>query len=267
MPRIPTADTPYGMIPDLRTILDGWDYEPGKISVRRIIGRDGQEKIQTRIDLGVLQIAMDGRPDGCRPQDHESYLDPVEQRLAKHIELYGDDEDFLLTPEDMQELRRETYLYYQRYLSCFVLEDFERVIRDTARNLRVVDLCEQYGATREDRLSLTPQRPYVLMMHTRARAGMALGAHQPEEALAAVDAGIRQLCALPRHGLLEPEAEARPELHTLQEFRQEIIHRMPPQAPARLESELQTALACEDFERAAQLRDALRPPADRPQGA
>ena len=43
------------MIHDLRTILEGWEYEPGKISVRKIIGRDGREKIQTCVDLGVLQ--------------------------------------------------------------------------------------------------------------------------------------------------------------------------------------------------------------------
>ena len=33
------------MSTDLRTILDGWEYEPGKISVRKVLGADGDEKI------------------------------------------------------------------------------------------------------------------------------------------------------------------------------------------------------------------------------
>ncbi|MCC6359381.1 MAG: hypothetical protein IT450_11615, partial [Phycisphaerales bacterium] len=48
------------MILDLRNILEGWEYEPGKISVRKIIGQDGREKIQTRVDLGVLQFEVSG---------------------------------------------------------------------------------------------------------------------------------------------------------------------------------------------------------------
>ena len=121
----PTVDTHIDMIRDLRTILEGWDYQPGKISVRKIIGRDGREKIQTRIDLGVLQLECQGRPDGHRPQGWDSMLECQEQRLREHTDVYGDDEDFILSPEDCRELRHEAYLYYQRYLSLFVLEEFE----------------------------------------------------------------------------------------------------------------------------------------------
>lgn len=252
-----SADTVFAMVPDLRCILDGWEYEPGKISVRKIIGYKGREKLQTRIDMGILQIELDGRPDGQRPEDHESYLNYLEHRLAKHATLYGDDDDFVLTSENCQELRHEAYLYYQRYLSLFVLEDYDRVVRDTGRNLRVIGLCEQYAASREDRLALSAQRPYVLMMNTRARAYDALQSGNADAALAAVDAGFNSLRAAVQLDEDADDEGGANEFRILAKLREEILDKMPADAPARLEWELATALEQENYEKAAELRDAL----------
>src|SRR4051812_10799411 len=52
---------------DISHILDKWEYHPGQVVVRKFIGRDGQEKIQLRVDLGLLQMNAEGRPDGKRP--------------------------------------------------------------------------------------------------------------------------------------------------------------------------------------------------------
>jgi hypothetical protein len=256
------------MIRDLRTILDGWDYEQGKISVRKIIGRDGREKVQTRIDLGVLQIELDGRPDGRQPHGCESLLDHFEQRLLQHLTLYGDDDEFVLTAEDCQELRHEAYLYYQRYLSLFVLEDYERVIRDTARNLRVIDLCTQFYAGPEEHSALEAQRPYVMMMNARARACLALQEEDHEGALAAVDAGVAALRDL---ALDDDTHDPSTEIRVLLDLRQEVLNKMPSEAPSKLQHELAAAVANEDYERAAELRDRLaalnpgsNPPAGRP---
>jgi len=243
------------MIRDLRTILEGWEYEPGKISVRKIIGRDGREKIQTRIDLGVLQLECTGRPDGRRPHGHESLLQYHEQRLREHLELHGDDEDFILSPEDCRDLRHEAYLYYQRYLALFVLEEFGGVERDTARNLRVIDLCERYAAAEVDRTLLRPQRAYVMMMSTRARAQLALQEGRPADALEVIDDGIVSLQAL--GGSDEGEQTPENELSALRGLHQEVVARMPDDAPVRLATELARAVASEDYELAAELRDRL----------
>ena len=245
------------MIRDLRVILDDWEYEPGKISVRKIIGRDGQEKVQTRIDMGVLQIELDGRPDRQRPYGHESFLDYLEHQASEHIELYGDDQDYVLTPEDCSELRHETYLYYQRYLSLFVLEDFERVIRDTMRNLRLIDFCEKFAAAQEDRHALSSQRAYVLMMNARATACAALRQDRYQEALWAVDAGLAKLRTLQNADLEEDEEPNSTELRVLTNLRQDILQGMPADTPAKLQAELEAALEQEDYERAARLRDHL----------
>jgi hypothetical protein len=250
-----SADTLSGMIRDLRTILDGWNFEPGKISVRKIIGRDGREKIQTRIDLGLLQLECEGRPDGLQPMGFESLLHYHEQRLREHEEVCGDDEDFVLSPEDCRDLRHEAYLYYQRYLSLFVLEEFDAVERDTLRNLRLIEFCERYGATQADRAALLRQRAYVMMMHTRARAYQALDAGRHDRALTLIDEGLAAIAGLP--GSDDVDNPNIGEIRTLQTMRQEVLERMPADAPAKLKSELEVALAMEDYERAAELRDRL----------
>ncbi len=243
------------MLCDLRTILDGWDYEPGKISVRKIIGREGCEKIQTRIDMGVLQIELEGRPDGQRCRGYDSLLEFFEAQVQQHIELYGNDEEFALSAEDCLELRHEAYLYYQRYLSLFVLEDYERVARDTARNLRVIRFCARYGGADDDRAALESQHAYVLMMNIRARACGALQECRHEDALAEVAAGMQELHALEADADDPPDISG--ELRVLSELRADILKQMPDDAPPRLRWELEAALAREDYEAAARIRDRL----------
>ncbi len=57
------------MSKDIAVILNGWDYNPDEVTVRRILGLDGRVKIQMRLDLGILQMEVDGRPDGQHPHD------------------------------------------------------------------------------------------------------------------------------------------------------------------------------------------------------
>ncbi len=45
------------------------------VKVRICQGADGREVLQMRLDMGVLQLEMDGRPDGSQPHGYESYLD------------------------------------------------------------------------------------------------------------------------------------------------------------------------------------------------
>jgi hypothetical protein len=52
---------------DISPLLEQWDYQPGQLVVRKFLGRDGVEKIQLRVDLGLLQMNAQGRPDGKHP--------------------------------------------------------------------------------------------------------------------------------------------------------------------------------------------------------
>src|SRR5207249_1795645 len=68
---------------DLNTILRDWPHENGNIKVRKIAGLDGREKLQLRVDLGVLQMEVAGRPDGRRPHNCESLLEYHQKRATR----------------------------------------------------------------------------------------------------------------------------------------------------------------------------------------
>src|SRR3954449_4968329 len=157
---------------DITPVLKGWDYESGTINVRKIYGLDGQPKLQMRLDLGLLQMEMNGRPDGVRPHGYESLLEYFENKLSDHTRRNGTELGFQIASSDCQSLREEAVMYYHRYLSLFVLEEFPAVVRDTARNLRVLDMCERYAVDEQDRLVLEQYRPYITMMNTRAGASI-----------------------------------------------------------------------------------------------
>ncbi len=63
------------MSDDIRAILKNWDFDPDRFTVRLIHGDDGSDKIQMRIDLGLRQMELTGRPDGEEPFGFESLLD------------------------------------------------------------------------------------------------------------------------------------------------------------------------------------------------
>src|SRR2546428_12390056 len=130
-------DVPSAMSLDLNSILNDWPHENGNIKVRKIAGLDGREKLQLRVDLGVLQMEMTGRPDGQRPHNCESLLAYPQTRAVRADEHA---EDYELSPGQCTELQQEGIQYYHRYLSLFQLNDFARVVRGTQRNLDIFDL-------------------------------------------------------------------------------------------------------------------------------
>ena len=92
---------------DISNLLENWDYQPGQIIVRKFTGRDGQPKIQLRVDLGLLQMNVHGRPDGKKPMGHTSLFEYHETRLKKYMEEHGSDDHFVLKAEDCAKLQLE----------------------------------------------------------------------------------------------------------------------------------------------------------------
>src|SRR5438309_8578912 len=171
---------------DLNTLLNDWPHEAGAIKVRKIVGLDGREKLQLRIDLGMLQMEMTGRPDGNRPHNCESLFQYHERRAAR---AEGRGEGYELTPEQCAELQQEGIQYYHRYLSLFQINDFAGVVRDTQRNLDLFSFVTEH--TDREELSWTMQqfRPYVLMMNTRAKASILLAQGKFAEAMVQIQSG------------------------------------------------------------------------------
>lgn len=242
---------------DLAPLLAGWEYEPGTINVRRIRGADGSEKLQMRLDLGLLQMELKGRPDGIRPKGFESWLIYYQRQLERHAKKNGTELGFQLNGEECQLLREEAEMYYRRYLSLFVLGEFKGVVRDTARNIRVLNFCGKFAAEEGDRLVLEQFRPYITMMNTRAAASAAFKAKQYDEALATLKRGLKRIRRFfKRFG--QPEAYRRSgEVKVLKRFARQIRKKMPVDPMQKLETDLQKAVEAEKYEQAAVLRDEI----------
>src|ERR671927_1583367 len=171
---------------DLNTILKDWPHETGSIKVRKVAGLDGREKLQLRIDLGVLQMELNGRPDGTRPYNCESLL-AYHQLRAAHALAQG--KTYELNAEQCAELQQEGIQYYHRYLSLFQINDFAGVVRDTQRNLDLFDFVVEHTDREELSWTLQQFRPYVLMMNTRAKASIFLSQGKFSEAMSEIERG------------------------------------------------------------------------------
>lgn len=243
---------------DLTPLLDDWPYEPGKVNVRLIMGDDGEPRIQLRLDLGIIQMHVAGRPDGLRPHGCDSLLEYHEQRLDEHLDAHGDDTGFKLTEEECRDLREEAVQYYHRYVCLMVLEDYDGVVRDTTRNLRVLDLCSQYAEAESDRRALEQFRAYITMIRARALASQAIKDNEPKMALHAIDEGLE---ALRRHfadsGHVEMYEQSN-EVQVLRGMRDALTPKLPVSQQAELRRRLAQALRQENYELAAILRDELK---------
>src|SRR5690606_9716833 len=211
-----------------------------------------------RVDLGVLQMQAEGRPDGKRPMGHESWLQFYQARIGEHIAEHGDDRGLELKPEDCQRLQQEAIQYYHRYICLFQLGEHEGVLRDTERNLEVFSMIERYADAPEVAASLTVFKPQVLLMRTRAQGALALEADDPRGAVRAIEAGVAAIRELFRDQEHPDLAETASEVRMLESWLQELRPHLPLSHRERLESELNQAIAREDYERAAELRDAIR---------
>ena len=78
-----TREKTHRLSKDITPILSGWDYDPDELQVRIVAGDDGRDKIQMRIDLGLIQMELAGRPDGAAPDGLESLLDDLEAQAAR----------------------------------------------------------------------------------------------------------------------------------------------------------------------------------------
>lgn len=256
---------------DLTPLLKDWPYQQGQITARIIPGLDGTPKIQVRLDLGLLQMNFEGRPDGQRPMGHESLLEYHEARLDQAMGRDGHEEverpegepphrpeRFSLSPDDCRQLREEAVQYYHRYVALLVLEDYEGVVRDTSRNLRLLDFCAAHAETEADRTVLEQFRTYITMMRARAMASQAMRDDLPKVAARVLDDAIDSLQKyFAERG--QPQAFSQSaEVAMLFEMRDALIPKLPVSQLSELQERLKRALTQENYELAAILRDEIR---------
>jgi hypothetical protein len=244
---------------DISPLLDDWSYEPGQVVVRRFKAKDGTQKIQLRVDLGLLQMNADGRPDGKRPFGHTSLLEHHQARLYQHLAAHaGSVDGFKLTAEDCAKLQLEALQYHHRYICLLELGDYAGVVRDADRNLAVFDFVTKHAESEELAWSLRQFEPQLLMILTRARGAQALKADDYTLAIQLVEEGIERIrafyAACPHPEIVEQSGE----ILSLEDWLEQIRTKRPLSRRERLERALTEAVRAENYEKAARVRDELR---------
>lgn len=233
---------------DIDHILEEWPYDGEMLSVRRIEGGDGRELLQMRIEMGVLQLETVGRPDGTRPHGQETFFD----HLMNESIL---DDEFELTRDHYGEIDREFIQFYHRRICWLRLHEYDRALEDADHTLALMDFCRQHSEDEDWMLSHEQYRPFVLFHRTQAAALAALEAAGPETAITEVNDGLNRLRDF-FNEFAEEEVFEEDELVTrLVEVRESL--RETFDVGLTLQEQLAEAVAKEQYERAAQLRDEL----------
>ena len=248
------------MSKDISSIVSGWPYDADEVRARWIQAADGTRKVQLRLDLGVFQMELEGRPDGKRPRGFPSLLDyyvEEEMRAANHT-LPGQ-----LEFDACSELQQEVMQYYYRIMAFHALGDFNNVVRDSDHNLDLIDIVSEYAEDDEVAWQFTQLYPYMRMMNIRARTEVSLQQGQFAEAEAAVREAIGDLEGFFAENY-EPVNEdgspvpPPPELVSMRELLEQINLRRPRSEAETLQEELARAVELENYEKAAFLRDRLK---------
>lgn len=232
-------------------ILRDWRYEPETINVRETKGKDGRAVLQMRVDLGLLQLEVDGRPDGERPHGMETYYDYLLSEALHH----GD--TFEMTDEQCTEADREFVQFYHRRVCWLALREFEHAVRDADHTLAMMDFCRKYSPDEQWTVSHEQYRPYVLFHRTQAEALSALDAEEngPEAAIQAITDGLDRIHEFFVGHEAEEHFEEDELVTRLKELRDGLRDHYA--VGKTLHERLQDAIAQEEYELAAQLRDEL----------
>ena len=236
---------------DIDRILKEWPYQPGEISARVVRAADGREVLQMRVEMGVLQLETSGRPDGESPGGDTTYFEHLKKLAGTNGEGL-----LVLTNEQCAEADREFVQYYHRRICWLALREFRRAAEDADHTLAFMDFVRAHSPGEEWTLSHEQYRPFVLFHRTQAATLAKLDEDGAEAALQELDSGLNRF----RDLFVEYDAEDQFEdddlvtrLHELQDALREQYHVEPS-----LSEQLAAAVAAEQYELAAQLRDELR---------
>lgn len=242
-------------------LLSDWPFDPEN-STRKVIDEDGTERIQVRVDQGafqgILQMDLDGRPDGRRPHDQDFVLEHYRDKLDTLITDNGSDEEFTLSESDCEELFDESRRMYERYVFLLQIQDYDRVIRDTEFNMALFRFVNRYADREEDQLNLEKWWPYIIRIHAVARVMIAMQNEDFDASFTIIDEARDRIKDLDEVDAEEFRVEQRRSVQALDDLAKELDEKRPHTLFDQLKKELDQAIEREEFERAAKLRDRLR---------
>jgi hypothetical protein len=238
---------------DIDFVLRDWEYKPGVVQARLVEAHDRRQVIQMRIDLGVLQLETEGRPDGTRPHGCATYYEYLQER-ARAAQRAG--KSFVLDEEQSQDADQEFLQFYHRRVCWLALRKYARAIRDADHTLTFMDLVKRHSPGEEYTHAHEQYRGFVLFHRTQAASALQVEKNNPEQAIDEIRNGLEKLKAFFVEFGLEEQMDEDPMIQHLRKI--ESTLREQYHIGATLHEQLEQAIAAEDYERAAQLRDALK---------
>ncbi len=229
-------------------LLQEWQYEPETHGVRLLKGSDGRDVIQLRVDLGILQLETTGRPDGERPGGFPTLLD-------KLCVMETQDPDFELDEETCIEIDREFVQFYHRRVAWLRLQRFELAVRDANHTLALMDFCREHSPCEEWTLQHEQHRAFVIFHQSQASALLSIEEQSPEEAIEAINDGLDQIEVNFEDMGWEDQFDSDELVNRLIELRETL--RDDFNISKSLKEQLAEAVAAEQYELAAQLRDEM----------
>ncbi len=247
---------------DIDDALRGWPFEPGsgEVLARVVKAKDGRLLVQVRVELGVLQMESEGRPDGERPHGFPTYLDYLQSRAADDGGAgKAKNHAWTMQPDHCAEADREFVQFYHRRVAWLALQRFDRALQDADHTMGLMDFVAQHGMNEDYIASHERLRGLVLFHRTQAATALALERRRPDEAVDAIQEGISRLEQHQQEWEQERDPEAVPDptlIDQLHHIEEEIRKHFT--VPKTLREQLDEAVAREDYERAARLRDQIR---------
>jgi hypothetical protein len=230
-------------------ILRDWPYDPSGISVRKEQGDNGRDVLQMRLDLGMLQLEVQGRPDGTRPHGCETFYDYLVRRTL------DDGNEYTMTEEECDEADREFVQYYHRRICWLALRDFGLAMADAQHTLKLMDFCREHSPDEQWTMSHEQYRPFVMFHRTQAAALAALGDKGAEAAVEELNKGLDEIKQVFVDYEAEEEFDDDELVSRLMELRESL--RQHFHIGRTLQEQLTDAVASEKYELAAQIRDEL----------
>jgi len=244
---------------DITDLLANWPYEDDEgPQVRVVKGRDGRAKVQLRIDVGLMHMELDGRPDGRRPFGATTLLDYYRDQAEEHRRYHGWYEGYELSAQDCAALRQEALQFYHRRIAFLALQDYLRAVADADHNLQVIDLVKAFARDRDDWMASEHYRAYIITHRIQALTLQHLRRDDVEAAILEVERGMRQLRAVFVEQERGEEVEGSDEQDALQDLRRKLEARYQVSHRQRLQLLLDDALRREEPDLVAELRGQLR---------
>jgi hypothetical protein len=247
---------------DIDESIQGWPYdpEPGEVVAREVRARDGRMVLQIRIELGIMQLEIEGRPDGVRPHNFASYLDFLRHRAAaRGLSPGGKAPSWKMEEIHCAEADREFVQFYHRRVAWLSLQRYDRALKDAEHTLGLMDFVARHAPTPEYITTHERFRGLVLFHRTQAMAALALERRKPEEAIESVHEGIARLTSHSEEWSRQSDGEDsvnEPMIEQLKVLETEIRKNFA--VAKTLKEQLDEAVASEDYERAARIRDLIR---------